>query len=266
MTANLAEFSDSTIKMPVLFVGHGSPMNAIEDTEFSLAWAEAGQSLPRPKAVLCISAHWETVGTHVTAAERPKTIYDFLGFPQALYEVSYPAPGSPALAGLVQRTLRTTPVRLDPGRGLDHGAWAVLCRMFPEADVPVVQLSLDRGKGPAFHYGLAQELRSLRDKGVLILGSGNIVHNLGRMAWEDMAFDWAVEFDQKMRQLIAAGDHDAIIHYENLGQAAHLSVPTREHFLPLLYVLALQDKGEELVFFAEKVTLGSMSMRSVRMG
>ena len=266
MAGHEAKSADSEVRMPVLFVGHGSPMNAIEANEFSRAWTEAGQCLPRPKAILCISAHWETAGTYVTAAERPGMIYDFYGFPQALYEVSYPAPGSPSLAGLVQKAVDMTQVHLDPDRGLDHGAWAVLCRMFPEANVPVVQLSLDRTQDSAFHYRLAKELRPLRDQGILIVGSGNMVHNLGRMAWADMAFDWALEFDKRLERLILSGDHDVIIHYEGLGEAARLSVPTNEHYLPLLYALGLQARGEEVGFFTEKVTLGSVSMRSLKIG
>jgi 4,5-DOPA dioxygenase extradiol len=253
-------------RMPALFVGHGSPMNAIEENVFSRAWAEAAGTVPRPDAILCVSAHWETAGTRVTAIERPRTIHDFHGFPQSLFEVEYPAPGSPGLARLVRETVRATPVREDSDRGLDHGAWSVLRRMFPAADVPVVQLSLDRTKGPSFHYALGRELRLLREKGVLIVGSGNIVHNLGRMVWEDTRYGWAVEFDETIKELILSGDHDLIIGYPELGEAARLSVPTNEHFLPLLYVLALLDKGEEIRFFAEWVTLGSISMRSLRIG
>src|SRR5512134_213264 len=252
--------------MPVLFMGHGSPMNAIEENEFSVAWAEAAGSLPRPDAILCISAHWETAGTRVTATERPRTIHDFYGFPKLLFDVEYPAPGSPGLARLVRETIRAASVREDDDRGLDHGAWSVLRRMFPAADVPVVQLSLDRTKGPAYHYALGRALGPLREKGVLILGSGNIVHNLGLMVWRDTAYDWAAEFDGKLKELILSGDHDAITGYPELGEAARLSVPTNEHFLPLLCVLALQDRGEEIRFFAEKVTLGSISMRSLRIG
>jgi 4,5-DOPA dioxygenase extradiol len=263
---DLAGFPDSEVRVPVLFVGHGSPMNAIEDNEFSRAWAAAGQSLPRPRAILCISAHWETIGTQVTAVERPKTIYDFYGFPQPLYEAQYPAPGSPDLARLAQETVRTTRVQPDYGWGLDHGAWSVLSRMFPRADIPVIQLSLDRTKEPAFHYELGRELKALRNKGVLIVGSGNIVHNLRAVVWQESAFDWALEFDERLKQLILTGDHDSIIHYQKMGQAARLSVPTNEHYLPLLYVLALQDKADEISFFADKVTMGSVSMRSVRLG
>ena len=253
-------------KMPAVFVGHGSPTNAIEDNEFSRAWIEAGKALPTPKAILCISAHWETVDTHVTAMERPKTIHDFSGFPQRLYEMQYPAPGSPSLAQLVRASVKKAEVRLDHLWGLDHGAWSVLCRMFPGADIPVMQLSLDRGREPRFHYELGQDLRLLRQRGVLILGSGNIVHNLGQIVWQDKAYDWALEFDDVIRGLILAGDHGSIINYQSLGRTARLSVPTNEHFLPLLYLLALQKKEDAVRFFADKVTLGSISMRSLRIG
>ena len=253
-------------RKPALFLGHGSPMNAIEENEFSRAWSSAGDTVPRPGAILCISAHWETVGTRVTAMERPRTIHDFYGFPRTLFEMQYPAPGSPALARRVEEIVSRTRVRPDVEWGLDHGAWSVLSRMFPRADIPVVQLSLDRAGEPAFHYALGKDLSALRDEGVLIVGSGNVVHNLGEMVWKDVAYDWAVEFDERMRQWILAGDHEAILRYEALGGIARRAVPTNEHFLPLLYVLALQEKGEEIGFFAEKVTLGSMSMRSVRVG
>jgi 4,5-DOPA dioxygenase extradiol len=257
---------DTEATMPALFIGHGNPMNAIEDTEFSRAWADAARSLPKPRAVLCISAHWETEGTRVTAMEQPTTIHDFYGFPPALFEKRYPAPGSPDLARVAQKMMRESHVELDLEWGLDHGAWAVLCRMYPQANVPVVQLSLDRRKQPALHYELGRELRGLRKKGVLIIGSGNIVHNLREMAWEDTAYDWALEFDAQMKELILSGDHKAIIDYSKLGRSARLAVPTLEHYLPLLYVLGAQDKADRVKFFADKVTLGSMSMRSVRLG
>jgi 4,5-DOPA dioxygenase extradiol len=259
----LAAAHDTGTTMPVLFIGHGSPMNAIEDTEFSRAWAEAARFLPKPQAMLCVSAHWETEGTQVTAMEQPRTIHDFYGFPPALHEKQCPAPGSPDLA---QRAVRGAPVELDLDWGLDHGAWAVLCRMFPKADVPVIQLSLDQRKEPAFHYELGRELRGLRKKGVLIIGSGNIVHNLREMVWEDTAYDWALEYDAQMKELILSGDHTAIIHYSKLGRSARLAVPTPEHYLPLLYILGAQDEAEGVAFFADRVTLGSMSMRSVRIG
>ncbi len=251
--------------MPAFFIGHGSPMNAIEDNEFTRSWAEAVSLIPKPKAILCISAHWQTVGTAVTAMEQPKTIHDFFGFPQALFDVSYPAPGSPELAQLIQQTVRSLPVQPDQNWGLDHGAWSVLCRMFPAANIPVVQFSLDQNKAPKFHYELGKELRALRRQGVLIVGSGNIVHNLRMIAWRDEAYDWAVEFDERIKQAILAGDHEAIINFDQFGEMARLAVPTDEHFLPLLYVLACQE-NEAVSFFAEKVTLGAISMRSVRIG
>jgi 4,5-DOPA dioxygenase extradiol len=253
-------------KMPVLFVGHGSPMNAIEENEFSRVWMETGKAMPRPKAILCISAHWETDGTQVTAMKEPKTIHDFYGFPPALYKLTYPAPGSPDLAKLVRETVKNVPVSLDQTWGLDHGAWSVLGRMFPEAEIPVVQLSLDRTKDAAFHYELGKELRSLRYQGILVVGSGNMVHNLGMMSWQDTGYDWTLECDETLRRFISSGDHDSLVHYERLGKAARLSIPTNEHYLPLLYTLALQDKQDSLRFFAEQVTLGSISMRSLQIG
>jgi 4,5-DOPA dioxygenase extradiol len=261
-----AEFADYPTKMPVLFVGHGSPMNAIEDNEFSRAWTDMGKSLPTPKAILCISAHWETGGTKVTAMERPKTIYDFYGFPPELYAVQYPVPGFPGLARFVQGEVRKNSLSLDFNWGLDHGTWSVLNRMFPSANIPVVQLSLDSTKDPAYHYELGRELKALRNKGVLILGSGNMVHNLRLVRWEDGAYDWALEFDEIMKQRILSGDHDAIVHYQQFGRIASLAVPTNEHFLPLLYVLALKEAGEEVSFFADRVTMGSISMRSLTIG
>lgn len=252
--------------MPALFVGHGTPMNAIEDNEFSRAWAGAARALPTPRAILCISAHWETNGTQVTAMERPRIIHDFHGFPGALFQKQYPAPGSPDLARFAQTTACQTPIALDLQWGLDHGAWVVLCRMFPQAHIPVVQLSLDRTKAPAAHYELGRELAGLRKKGVLIVGSGNVVHNLREIIWQDTALDWAVAFDAQIAQAIRSRHHDSLVRYEGFGQAANLAVPTNEHFLPLLYVLAMQDEREEVQFFAEKVTLGSMSMRSLRIG
>ena len=260
------EFPHLPYRMPALFIGHGSPMNAIEDSEFSRAWAEAGQSITKPKAILCISAHWETTGTRVTAMERPCTIHDFHGFPKPLFDMEYPAPGDPALARLIRESVADAPIILDSDWGLDHGAWSVLCRMFPQADIPVVQLSLDRTKEPAFHYGLGKSLRELRNRGILIVGSGNIVHNLGAVVWQDTSHDWALAFDQQIKRLIASCDRDAIIHYDRLGDAAKASVPTAEHFLPLLYILGLQEAGEESTFFNEKVTLGAISMTSLQVG
>ncbi len=256
---------DPSSKMPVLFIGHGSPMNAIEDSDYSRAWEKVGQSLPRPKAILCVSAHWETPGTKLTADDQPRTIYDFYGFPQELYQVDYRAPGSPKLVEAV-RDLVKGPIEPDLTWGLDHGAWSVLTRLFPQADVPVVQLSLNRSLRPEEHYLLSQQLRPLRDEGILVLGSGNIVHNLRIMRWAQDGYDWAIEFDGQLKEWIDAANHESIIHYERAGQAARLAIPTNEHYLPLLYALALQDEHESVDYFAEGVTLGSISMRSVRIG
>ena len=208
-------------EMPILFVGHGSPTNAMEDNEFSRAWADAAKAMPRPKAIVCVSAHWETVGTHVTAMERPRTIHDFYGFPQELFEIRYPAPGYPALAQLVRQTVQKTEVRPDFDWGLDHGTWSVLRHMFPEADIPVVQLSLDRTKGPEFHYELGKELKAFRNNGILIVGSGNMVHNLREVIWEETAYGWAIDFDKTMKELILSGDHGSIINYPKLGRIAN---------------------------------------------
>ena len=252
--------------MPVLFVGHGSPMNAIEDSVYSRAWTAMGAALPRPRAILCISAHWEMEGTRVTGMAQPRTIHDFAGFPPALFAVQYPAPGSPALAALVRATVPEADVRVDDTWGLDHGAWSVLRRMYPGAEIPVVQLSLNVALPPRAHYALGRALAPLRRRGVLILGSGNIVHNLRTIVWDDRAFDWASEFDATIRDLILARRHEEIITYPHLSEAARLSVPTNEHFLPLLYALALQEADDPVSFFAEGVTLGSISMRSLRIG
>jgi 4,5-DOPA dioxygenase extradiol len=254
-------------KMPVLFVGHGSPMNAIEENEFSHAWEEMGKALPKPKAILAISAHWETIGTKVTAAEKPKTIYDFSGFPQELYNVSYPAPGSPDLVQTVRKVIKLTEVQPDLTWGLDHGTWSVLHRMFPKADLPVVQLSLDRSQSPGYHYQLGQQLKELREEGVLIISSGNIVHNLRMTIFDDnLKFDWAEAFDAKIKQWILTDDHEPMIEYEKQGREAALAINSAEHYLPLLYTLGVKDEGEPVSFFAEKVTYGAISMRSVKVG
>ena len=242
-------------------------MNAIEDNPYSQTWAELGAALPAPKAILCVSAHWETRGTQVTAMEHPATIHDFGGFPPELFAVEYPAPGSPELAELTQRTLlEKTPVGLDQSWGLDHGAWSVLCRMFPEARVPVIQLSLDRTQPPLFHYELGQQLQSLRQRGVLVVTSGNVVHNLRQARWSDVAADWALAFDATVKERILAGDHAALVDYTGLGQEALLSIPTNEHYLPLLYTLGMQNEGERVQFFSEHVTLNAISMRTVLIG
>lgn len=255
--------------MPALFIGHGNPMNAIEETAFVAAWREAAAGMPRPKAILCISAHWETEGTFVTAMTHPKTIHDFYGFPDALYRVEYPAPGSPELAQRVRELVKSASVRPDDGYswGLDHGAWSVLRRMYPQADIPVVQLSLDRSQHPRFHYDLGAELLPLRSEGVLVVGSGNLVHNLRLLAWDaENPYPWAAEFDRITAELILAGEHDRLVAYPALGEAARLAIPTNEHYLPLLYTLALQQPGEAVSFFAEGMVYGSISMRSLRIG
>lgn len=258
--------SDSVSAMPVLFVGHGSPMNAIEDNSFHRSWRELGNRLPTPRAVLCISAHWETRGVRVTASERPETIHDFSGFPRALFEVQYPAPGSPELARRTIELLAPEPVAPDTAWGLDHGAWSVLCAMYPEADVPVVQLSLDTARPAAFHYELAKRLAPLRREGVLVLGSGNVVHNLGVYRFgERTPYDWAMRWDEAVRRALLAGEHQILLAYEDQGPDARRSVPTPEHYFPLLYAAALQEPGESLQLFNTAVET-SLSMTSVVVG
>jgi 4,5-DOPA dioxygenase extradiol len=247
-----------TRPMPVLFLGHGSPMNAIELNEFSSGWRTVGKSLPVPTAILCISAHWETRGTFVTAMEKPRTIHDFGGFPQALFDVQYPAPGSPELAIETQNLLTSVEAGLDENWGLDHGAWSVIKHLYPKADIPVIQLSLDYSKSPREHYELAKQLAALREKGVLIIGSGNMVHNLRIINWNkpDSGYDWAIETDAKMREWITDRNHQALIDYKTGGRAFEQSIPTPEHYLPLLYTLALQGKNEEASFFNTKTIMG----------
>lgn len=260
------EAGAKTKRTPVLFVGHGSPMNAVEDNEFSKAWVDISRTLPRPRAILCVSAHWETDGSRVTAMARPKTIHDFSGFPDELNRMEYPAPGSQDWAEKTCHTIRTVTVKTDQKWGFDHGTWSVLCRMFPKADVPVIQLSLDRTMSAQGHYDIGRELAPLRDQGVLIVGSGNMVHNLRLMEWGDKPFDWATRFDEKLKKLIEDRDHKSLIQYEKLGTDSALAIPTNEHYLPLLYTLALSDKEEKLSFFAGKIALGSISMRGLRIG
>ena len=255
--------------MPALFVGHGNPMNSLLENDWTRSWAGLGRSMPRPRAILSVSAHWYVPGTRVTDGEAPPTIHDFGGFPRALYELRYGAPGEPALAREVQRLLAPAPVVLDPSWGLDHGTWSVLVHMFPDADVPVVQLGLDESAPAALHLELARRLRPLRDDGVLILGSGNVVHNLHAYAWgrkEVAPYDWAVRFENRLRALVAARDLDAIVAYERLGEDATLSAPTPDHFLPLVYVLALVHEGEPTSFPTEGFDGGSVSMLSLKVG
>jgi 4,5-DOPA dioxygenase extradiol len=253
--------------MPVLFVGHGNPMNAITDNEFSRGWREAGKALPKPMAVLCVSAHWETRGTYVTAMEKPPTIHDFGGFPPELYEVQYPAPGSPELAGETKSNVRSADVGLDFEWGLDHGCWSVFRHIFPGGDIPVIELSLDSTKPPRWHYDLAKELAPLRRKGVLIAGSGNMVHNLGMIDWQAKeGFDWAREANETLKKLIAGENGERLIDYRSLGREVQMGVPTPEHYIPLLYALGLREGGESLSFFNDRTELGAISMTSFRIG
>jgi 4,5-DOPA dioxygenase extradiol len=255
-------------RMPVLFAGHGSPMNAIEESEFSAGWKRISLGIPKPEAVLCISAHWETKGTFFTAAQKPETIHDFAGFPRQLYEVTYPAPGSPSLASEAKASLSDKETGLDMNRGLDHGAWSVLRWMFPEADIPVVQMSINYTKDPDWHMNAARELSVLREKGVLILGSGNIVHNLRMVDWRNPGggFTWAETANAMIRELIVENKTDLLCRYDTLGMEMKLAIPSPEHFIPLLYILALQEPGEKLSFFNDKVVVGSISMTSLLIG
>ncbi|MGA2350471.1 MAG: 4,5-DOPA dioxygenase extradiol [Terracidiphilus sp.] len=258
-----------TGRLPTIFFGHGSPMNAVLDNPYSQAWRRIGLAVPKPKAILSISAHWFVPETGVTVATAPKTIHDFGGFPQALYEVQYPAPGDPALARRVQEILAPLPVKLDESWGLDHGTWSVLRHAYPDADVPVVQLSIDRTKPARFHFETGKRIACLRDEGVLIVGSGNLIHNLHAYAWgQDGAepFDWAVRFEQEAKELVAAGDFEPLIDYQKLGEDATLSIPTPDHYLPLLYVLAASHQGEAASFPVEGIDGGSISMLTVQIG
>jgi len=267
----LITFGENTPRMPVLFVGHGSPMNAIEENEFVEGWRNIGKTIPRPKAILCVSAHWETKGTFVTAVPRPQTIHDFGGFPKALYDVQYPAPGSPELANETKRIITKTGIGLDEKWGLDHGAWSVIRRIYPEANVPVIEMSLDYSQGPQYHYDLGKQLAALRNKGVLIIGSGNLVHNLRMVAWDKMnepeyGFDWAIQANDKFKQLIQSGNHKELINYTALGREVQLAVPSPDHYLPLLYTLALKEENETVSFFNDKAVMGSLTMTSVCIG
>lgn len=258
-------------KMPVLFIGHGSPMNGIENNKYSQSWLKLAKEIPIPKAVLCISAHWLTKGTHVTAMEKPKTIHDFGGFPKALFDVQYPAHGDPILAADTKKIITSTNVGLDHDWGLDHGTWSVVRQMYPLANIPVLQLSIDYHQPAQYHYDLAKQLSSLRSKGVLIIGSGNMVHNLGmvdfsRLSDEDYGFDWAIEMNQTFKTKILNRDHDSLINWQNMGTAAKLAIPTPDHYYPLIYTLALQEKNEPTVFFNDNTVGGSLTMTSVKFG
>ena len=256
-------------RMPAIFFGHGNPMNAIEQNRYSDAWSAIGRSLPRPKAILCVSAHWYLPGTMLTAMERPRTIHDFGGFPRPLYEVQYPAPGDPDLCRRVQELLAPVDVALDHEWGLDHGTWSVLVHVYPDADVPVVQLSIDESQPAAFHYGLGRRLAPLRDEGVLVIGSGNLVHNLHTYAWgrhPAEPYDWALRFEANARAWMSSGNHDPLISYEQLGRDAMLSAPTPDHYLPLLYILGATHADDVVTYPVEGIDGGSVSMLTVRVG
>ena len=258
-------------KLPVLFIGHGSPMNGIEDNEFSRTWSKFGNEIPKPKAVLVISAHWLTNGTHITAMYNPKTIHDFGGFPQALFDVHYPAKGNPELAKYTSELITSTSIGLDHDWGLDHGTWTVVRHMYPNADIPVLQLSIDYNKPAEYHYNLAKQLASLRKKGVLIIGSGNMIHNLRMVAWDKLSeaeygFDWAIEMNTLFKEKIGNNDFKSLLDYEKLNKAAKLAIPTPDHYFPLIYAMALQDNSDEVRFFNDKLVGGSLNMTSVKWG
>ena len=256
--------------MPVLFIGHGSPMNGIEHNEFSDSWAKLAKEIPLPKAILVISAHWLSRGTKITAMDFPETIHDFGGFPKELFEVQYPAPGNPELAKETAAIIQSVEVELTHDWGLDHGAWSVIRNMYPDATIPVLQLSIDYTKGPQFHYELAKELSSLRRKGVLIMGSGNMVHNLRMISFDRMdkefGFDWAIEMNDIFKKHINSRNHQALVNYESLGSGAKLAIPTPDHYYPLLYSLGLQNKKDEAAVFNDKLMAGSLTMTSLKIG
>ncbi len=266
---NFTQGLTPTELMPTLFMGHGSPMNGIENNEYSESWASMAKNIPVPKAVLVVSAHWYTRGTFITAMDFPSTIHDFGGFPQALFDVQYPAPGDLKLAMEIPSLVHSTAIELDHDWGLDHGTWTVVKHMYPEANIPVLQLSIDYTKSPGQHYEIAKEIHALRKKGILVIGSGNMVHNLRMLSWEMInggGYDWANEMNDKFKNLIANGDHQPLINYRNLGSDAMLAIPTPEHYLPLIYTLGLKRDQEELSFFNDKAIGGSLTMTSVLVG
>jgi len=274
---NLNEFNkqaktfSTTEKFPVLFLGHGSPMNAIEENQFVAGFRNIAKTLPTPNAILCVSAHWFTKGTKVTAMEIPRTIHDFGGFPQALFDVQYPAKGSPELAKISRELLLPEFVELDEKWGLDHGAWSVIIHLYPKANIPVVQLSIDYTKPAQYHFGLAQKLQSLRNKGILIIGSGNIIHNLRLIDFanfekDNYGYDWAVETREAINNYLLDGNYQPLVEYEKLGKGFQLAIPTPEHYLPLIYTLGLFQKNENLSIFNDKLLAGSLSMTSIKIG
>ena len=265
----ITEQFDKTEKMPVLFLGHGSPMNAIAENEFVKGFRKVGQNITKPNTIIVVSAHWETYGTFVTAMEKPKTIHDFSGFPKELYEVQYPANGNPELAKEIKSRVKKADIELDVNWGLDHGAWSVVKHLYPKADVPIIQMSLDYRQPPQYHFELSKELSSLRKRGVLIIGSGNMVHNLRMVDWRrldevDYGYNWALEANEKMKKYILSGDYKQLINYESQGKEFNLAVPTPEHFLPLLYILAMKEENENVSLFNDKSVGGSISMTSVK--
>lgn len=268
---NISDGFQSTPKMPVLFLGHGSPMNAIEENQFVQGFRDAAKQIPKPNAILCVSAHWYTEGTFVTAMDMPKTIHDFYGFPKELFAVEYPAPGNPALAAETAELLVPVIVKEDHNWGLDHGAWSVIKHMYPDADIPVIQLSIDYRKPPQYHFELAQKLSKLREKGILIIGSGNIVHNLRMIDWKNIdiigaGWDWAIEAREKTNNWLLDGNFQNLIDYRNMGTELQYAIPTPDHFLPLIYTLGLKEKSESLSLFNDELIGGSLSMTSVRIG
>jgi 4,5-DOPA dioxygenase extradiol len=265
---NATSYMPDTPLMPAIFFGHGSPMNAIELNKFTQSWRDIARNLPRPKGILCISAHWETRGTKLTASSAPKTIHDFGGFPQALFDVQYPALGSPELVSSAREALMPHIAEEDLMWGLDHGTWSVLAHLFPAADVPVVQLSLDIQKDEQFHFDLGKKLSALRRKGFLVIGSGNMVHNLGMLAWNkpDTGFDWAIEANEWFKNAITTENYNQLTNYRSVSKALQLSIPTPEHYRPLLYVLGMKQKDERVTFFNDFTTMGSISMTGVMLG
>lgn len=268
--ANITNGFEFTERMPVLFLGHGSPMNAIEENQFVQGFRKIAQEIPTPKAILCVSAHWYTKGTFVTSMENPRTIHDFYGFPKALFDVQYPAPGAPELAKETAELLSPIATE-DESWGLDHGAWSVIRHLYPNADIPVIQLSIDYTKGPNHHYEISQKLSKLRDKGILIIGSGNIVHNLRMVDWKNIntvgaGYDWAIEAREKTNNWILDGNFNPLINYMDQGTALQYAIPTPDHFLPLLYTLGLKSSGDSIQLFNDELLAGSLSMTSVRIG
>lgn len=263
--------NENTETMPALFVGHGSPMNAIQENEFTKNWKNIAKRIPTPKAILCVSAHWLTKGTFVTAMEKPKTIYDFGGFPEELFQVKYPANGSLSLAKETQEIVKSTPVQLDLDWGLDHGTWSFLKHMYPEANIPVLQFSIDYGKPASYHYNLGKELQALRNKGILLIGSGNMVHNLGMVAWDklnelDYGYDWALECNALFKEKILSQDINSLTNYSTLHKYIHYAIPTPDHYYPFIYQMAWLKKDEKIEFFNDYAVAGSLTMTSVAIG